>query len=128
MLRNKKIWLMTLGLFLGFCLLGNQAYADSLIRNSVPNLTTVNIFQVPAGEVFLLKTAVIAVNGTTSTCCQRIFRDGAAVTAFISVQGQDSIQITFDPPLVYRAGQRVQVRNGASSGPTSWTLTGTFLR
>lgn len=106
--------------------LTNVVIAETFISNSVPNLTTRTVFTVPAGQEFQLTSVIIATNGTTSTCCQRIFRNGSPQTGFISVQGQSTIQIVFDPAIVFQAGQTVQVRNGASSGPTSWTLNGEF--
>jgi hypothetical protein len=128
MMGKKRIWLMTLGLILGFCLFASQGFADTFIRNSVANLTTTNAFVVPSGEVFLLKSVVIAKNDGIGTCCQRVFRGGLPLTGFISVSGFGSVQITFDPPLVFQGGERVRVRNGASSGATSWTVIGKRLQ
>jgi hypothetical protein len=97
---------------------------DTLVANSVPNLTTVTVLTVPVGSTFSLRSVILAKNDPTVASSQRIFRSGAPVTGFMNAPSDTSVQINFDPPIVYTAGQQVQVRNGASSGPVSFTLVG----
>lgn len=99
----------------------------TLIANSVPNLiTSATLFTVPAGKVLLVKSVVIAGSGLTAdSCCARLFRNGATgTTGFIAVQQGDSVTVNFSPGIQYTAGQTLQVRNGASSGPISFTVHG----
>lgn len=100
------------------------------IANSVPNLTTsATLFTVPAGRQLLVTTVVIAGSGlTANSCCARLFQGGATpTTAFIAVQLGDSVTVNFSPGLRYTAGQTLQVRNGASSGPISFTVHGDLI-
>lgn len=104
--------------------MATSASATTLIANSVPNLTTSTVYTVPAGRTFSLRSVVIAKNSGASVCCQRIFKNGAPVTAFMTTSDTNSIQIEFNPAIIYYAGDRVQVRNGASGGGVSFTLIG----
>ena len=128
MKRRNRLKVIIVGVFLGACLFVNHTFADILISNSVPNLTTRTVYTVPNDNVFLLNSVIIAKNGSGHACCQRILRNGRAVTAFISIPSRESIQVNFDPPIVFGPGQRVQVRNGASSGSVSFNVVGENLR
>lgn len=127
MMKRNNLRLVTSGALLALSCYGTQALADRLISNTVPNLTTRTLATVPAGQVFLLDSVLVTTNVNTPTCCQRVYRSGTAVTSFVSVQARDTVQLEFDPPIRYQAGQTVQVRNGASAGGTSWTLNFTRL-
>ncbi|GJQ58370.1 MAG: hypothetical protein D8M57_16405 [Candidatus Scalindua sp. AMX11] len=128
MLRKNKLKVIGITLFFGICLFVHQSFADTLIGNSVPNLNTRTLTTVPAGSVYLVNSAIIAKNGSGNSCCQRLFRSNYPMTGFISVESGDSVEVMFDPPLVYLPGQTVQVRNGASSGAVSFTLNFTRLQ
>lgn len=97
------------------------------IANSVADLTTsATLYTVPAGDVLLVRSVVIAGSGLTAdSCCARLFRNGVSgATGFIAVQQGDSVTVNFSPGIQYSAGQTLQVRNGASSGPISFTVHG----
>ncbi|NOZ54905.1 MAG: hypothetical protein GXP08_17515 [Gammaproteobacteria bacterium] len=112
------------GLLLMLLGIMSTASAQTLIANSVPNLTTRTLMTVPAGQTFFLRSAIIAKNSGASVCCQRIFKNGVAVTGFMTTSNANSIQVEFSPAIRYNAGERVQVRNGASGGSVSFTLVG----
>jgi hypothetical protein len=125
--RNRNV-VGILGFIVGLFLTAD-AFANgfTLRANSVPNLTTRNVVTVPVGQAYLVTDVVIAKDGATAACCQRLFRSGADVTAFISVPSQSSTQVHFEQGILYTAGQVIQVRNGASSGGVSFTIHGKKL-
>jgi len=108
-------------------LLTAPAFAGTvtLIANSVPNLTTSAIlFTVPAGQQLLVTDIVISKDSAGAACCARLFRSGAAATAFIATPGTGTVTVHFEEGIRYTAGQTLQVRNGASSGAISFTVHG----
>lgn len=116
--------LCLVSMVLGFT---TDANALTLKANSVANLTTVTVFTVPIGVAFAVTSVVVSNDNAVAACCQRLFRSGLDVTAFIEAPAKGSFQATFNPGIRYTAGQTVQVRNGASSGPISFTVTGEFV-
>jgi hypothetical protein len=104
---------------------GLPAYADTLKAANVANLTTVTLMAVPAGQVFRATSMIVANANANPTCCARFFRTGVDVTGFVTVGGGDTVQVVFDPPIIFTTGDTVQVRNGASAGPLHFTVTGT---
>jgi hypothetical protein len=120
---------LMIGLMIGVIAQADIARADVLAAANVANLTTANLRTIPAGRVFNV-TSMIVANGNeqnTSSCCSRLGRSGAFISGFIAVSGGDTVQINFDPPVRYTAGQIIQVRNGASSGVLHYTVTGEFV-
>lgn len=99
-----------------------DAYGLTLRANSVPNLTTQDVFTVPAGKAFLVTSIVVANTNTSATCCARLFKNGVDLTGFITVPAGASFQAVFSPGIRYNAGQIIQVRNGDSTGPIHFTI------
>jgi hypothetical protein len=100
-------------------------------QNSIANLTNVDVFVVPAGQRLRITDVIISApsNGSAGACCQRIFAGAGCITqktGFITVPGEPggSFQHSFLSGINFGAGQVVCLRNGASSGATSWTLSG----
>jgi hypothetical protein len=63
-------------------------------------------------------------DAATISCCARLYRNNTPVTGFVTVQGGNTVQIQFDPPVVYDAADIVRVRNGASAGVLHFTVVG----
>jgi hypothetical protein len=117
---------ISLGVMIGLWLIASPALAETLSQANVANLTTVNLLTVPAGQIFLATSMVVA-NGNaanTISCCARLLRSNTPVTGFVTVRGGDTVQIEFDPPITFDANEIVQVRNGASSGVLHFTVIG----
>jgi hypothetical protein len=124
-LHEKRLLMGLLGV-VGLLLFSTSADAFLLKANQVPDLTTQNVFTVAAGTAVLVNSMVIANPNASSTCCARLFRSGADVTGFIVVPAESSFQVQFNPAIRFEAGQVIQVRNGASSGPLNFTLNFNF--
>jgi hypothetical protein len=119
---------LLLSLFaMALSLMASNGYALVVKANLVPNLTTTNVFTVPAGTAVMVKSVLLANDNAASASSQRLFRSGLDVTAFMTAPARNSFQANFDPGIRYTAGQIVQVRNGASSGPISFTVVLEFV-
>jgi hypothetical protein len=123
---NRASRIVSLGMVGGLLLAASPVFAESLKAFNVGNLTTVTLLTVPAGQKFMANSMVVANSNasTTISCCARLFRSDTAVTAFVTVRGGDTFQIQFNPPIVFDAGDTVQVRNGASAGVLHFTVLG----
>lgn len=123
---NRTSWIVSLAVVGGLLLAASPVFAESLSAANVANLATATLLTVPVGQKFMANSMVVA-NGNASTtisCCARLFRSGTAVTGFVTVSGGDTVQIQFNPPIVFDAGDTVRVRNGASSGVLHFTVLG----
>jgi hypothetical protein len=117
---------VSIALIVGLLLAASPSFAETLSVANVANLTTVNLFTVPVGQKFIAKSMIVAnSNASTSiSCCARLYRNSSAMTGFVTVQGGNTVQIQFDPPVVFDAGDIVAVRNGASAGVLHFTVVG----
>lgn len=122
----KTLRFVSLAVMIGLLLAASPTFAETLSVANVANLTGVNLLTVPAGQKFIAKSMVVAnANEATSiSCCARLYRTNTAVTGFVTVQGGNTVQIQFDPPIVFDAGDVVRVRNGASAGVLHFTVVG----
>lgn len=97
-----------------------------IIQNSLANLTDVGVFTVPPGRNFMLTDLIISKDSAGAAVDQRVFT-GCLVTArtgFLSVPGEGTLHIQFATGIGFTSGQVVCIRNGASGGPTNWTIRG----
>ena len=117
---------VSIALIVGLLLAASPSFAEILSVANVANLTGVDLLTVPAGQKFIAKSMVVANpnEATSISCCARLLRNSAAVTGFVTVQGGNTVQIQFDPPVVFDAGDIVRVRNGASAGVLHFTVVG----
>lgn len=98
-----------------------------IVLNLLANLTNVDVFTVPAGRNFMLTDLIISKDSTGAAVDQRVFTGAGCITertAFLSVPGQDTLHIQFATGIGFTSGQVVCIRNGASAGPTNWTIRG----
>lgn len=123
---TKTLRSVSLAVMVGLLLAASPTFAETLSVANVANLTTVPLLTVPVGQKFIAKSMIVAnANEATSiSCCARLYRNSEAVTSFVTVQGGNTVQIKFDPPVVFDAGDIVRVRNGASAGVLHFTVIG----
>lgn len=103
---------------------GNLIEHVELIQNQLADLEDVSIYTVPASRRLVITDVLISNSNTDSVCCQRIYRSDVPATTFLSVPAESTFSHSFVTGLEFEAGEEVVVRNGASSGPTNWFLTG----
>lgn len=112
--------------------LSRQADADVLIANDVPFGTTQIVSTVRPKTTFHLAGAVFTggiCNGFgVALSRQRILRSGQPVTGFISTGITASVQIEFNPPILFRGGTTIEAQNGDSACASSFTLLGETVR
>ncbi|HKA55822.1 MAG TPA: hypothetical protein VKJ47_19390 [Candidatus Binatia bacterium] len=105
------------------------AAADDLqpvefIANQVASNTNFKVTTVPGGKRLVITDVIISNSNSGAACCQRIFRNGNAATAFIQVGANSSFSHTFATGIDFKAGDGVFVQNGGNSGPTDFYLRG----
>ncbi len=119
---NRKLLVFSVIVGLIGVLFFSNAYALTLKANQVANLTTKTLYTVPSGYIAKVTSVIISTEGANTAYDQRLYRSGTDVTSYITVPGSSTIQLQFNPEIVFTAGQTIQVRNGASNGPTNFTV------
>ena len=98
-----------------------------LVVCCVPNLTSVDVFTVPAGKNFMLTDLIISKFEPGAAIDQRLFSGAGCVTqrtSFLSFPGQDTLHIQFATGIGFTSGQVVCIDNGGTNGETDWTIRG----
>ena len=75
-------------------------------------------------QIFYVKSIIVSNPNITAAACATILRSNVAVTDCIGVPEGNSVQIKFDPPILFAAAETVQVRNGSFAGPLHFTVIG----
>ncbi len=98
---------------------------DIVFFTSVDNLATESIYTVPAGKKFILGSVIIGNPNDADVCCARMYNTGNDLI-YVGIPAYGSFQHVFKN-VVFKQGEEVQVRNGASSGSLNFTVTGSLL-
>jgi len=94
------------------------------IANQITNNANFKVTTVPGGKRLVITDVIISNSNSGAACCQRIFRNGGAATAFIEVGASSTFAHTFATGIEFEAGDAVFVQNGGNSGPTDFYLRG----
>lgn len=105
--------------------IGNAHAKDIVFFTSVDNLSDETIYTVPAGKKFILGSVIIGNSNASDVCCARMYNTGIDLI-YVGIPAYGSFQHVFKN-VVFKAGEEIQVRNGASSGFLHFTVTGSLV-
>ncbi len=90
---------------------------DPLIDNEVSDLTTKTLLTVPAKHTYSATSMIVTNLNAVSSDDARLLRSDSAVIGFVAVPANSTVQVQFNPPIVFKAGHTRQYEKFNSYAP-----------
>lgn len=106
------------------------AHAQTLVLNGVsPNTTSAPLYTVPNNGSFSVTSMAVSNQSTSRTGWARLVRTDSTVTGYIAVPPGETVEVHFNPPILYIPFDTVRVRTSQPGGllpggPLNFTITG----